>query len=146
MTRIIYLPDENSVTVLDSEDSPQAVSRLVQSGQWQPPAPHSPPPTRRPLHALCLGRVVIVSARPFAPPPDAPAVGPQHPPALSLRQRQILGALVEGQTSLQIALRLGVSRRTVDAHVITLKQRLNAETRSQIIARAAALGLLDQAQ
>jgi DNA-binding CsgD family transcriptional regulator len=151
MTQIIFLPDDDSVTFFNSDLSAQELSRAVDSGRWKPPAQHLPAYQRQRFYVLCLRQAVIITTQRLlnapgtgAPVPGAPAAAVCGPVILSARQRQVLNALVEGQTSSQMAVCLGMSRRTADAHVTALKQRLQAETRSQLVARAAALGLLSE--
>jgi len=67
------------------------------------------------------------------------------PPALSLtpRQQAVLQRLALGRTSRAIAKELGIAERTVKDHLAVLYGRLDASTRAEAVARAAALGLLD---
>lgn len=60
---------------------------------------------------------------------------------LTRRERQVLDLVAEGLTSRQIAVRLGVSERTVETHVGSLYGKLGVRTRVQAVTRAAALGL-----
>jgi DNA-binding NarL/FixJ family response regulator len=53
------------------------------------------------------------------------------------RQLQVLDGLERGMTNKSIALALGVSERTVKAHVKELMRRLNASNRTQVVALAA---------
>lgn len=55
---------------------------------------------------------------------------------LTLRERQVLAALAEGQTVKEIAQQLGVSRWTVRDHVSTACLKLDARTPSQAVAIA----------
>jgi len=67
------------------------------------------------------------------------------PPALALtpRQQAVLQRLALGRTSRAIAEELGIAERTVKDHLAVLYGRLDASTRAEAVARAAALGLLD---
>jgi DNA-binding NarL/FixJ family response regulator len=62
---------------------------------------------------------------------------------LTQRERQILGLLAEGHTMQRIGTRLGISPRTVEAHVAKVYRKLGVRTRVQAVARAAALGLVE---
>jgi DNA-binding NarL/FixJ family response regulator len=62
---------------------------------------------------------------------------------LTPRERQILGLLAEGHTMQRIGTRLGISPRTVEAHVAKVYRKLGVRTRVQAVARAAALGLVE---
>jgi LuxR family quorum sensing-dependent transcriptional regulator len=63
-------------------------------------------------------------------------------PGLTGREREVLGLLARGLTDAQVAARMGVTQRTVLAHVAAAKDRLGAATRAQAVAEAVARGLL----
>lgn len=52
-------------------------------------------------------------------------------PALTPRERQVLGLIAKGQTNRQISRALGVSEKTVKTHVTNLLRRINAQDRTQ---------------
>jgi DNA-binding NarL/FixJ family response regulator len=54
---------------------------------------------------------------------------------LSARQREILMLVAEGYSDKGIALRLGVSDRTVESHLQRLYQRHGVHTRAALVAR-----------
>jgi DNA-binding NarL/FixJ family response regulator len=62
------------------------------------------------------------------------------------REREILELAAEGFTTHQIGRRLGISPRTVEAHIAKLYRKLGVKTRIQAITRAAALGLIDMGE
>jgi DNA-binding CsgD family transcriptional regulator/energy-coupling factor transporter ATP-binding protein EcfA2 len=62
---------------------------------------------------------------------------------LTERQADVVRLLAEGLTNAEIAARLVLSVRTVDAHVAAILNKLDARTRRDAVARAKALGLLD---
>jgi DNA-binding CsgD family transcriptional regulator len=64
-------------------------------------------------------------------------------PRLSPRERECLLWLAQGLRSDRIAERLGLSRATVDLHLLRARRRLSAATREQALARALVLGLLE---
>jgi DNA-binding NarL/FixJ family response regulator len=66
-------------------------------------------------------------------------------PSITRRQREVLELLAEGFTMRQIGRRLGISPRTVEAHVTKLYGKLAVRTRLQAIARGSSLGLLELA-
>jgi DNA-binding CsgD family transcriptional regulator len=66
-------------------------------------------------------------------PPDRPA-GPSA--ALTPREREVLGLLVQGLTDQQVADALGISARTVEKHVSAVLQKLGARNRTEAVARA----------
>jgi DNA-binding NarL/FixJ family response regulator len=63
-------------------------------------------------------------------------------PSITSREIEILGHLGSGLTVRQVANRLGLSTRTVEARVAKLYQKLDASNRVQALAKAADLGLI----
>jgi DNA-binding NarL/FixJ family response regulator len=61
---------------------------------------------------------------------------------LTRRERDILAALADGASNKLIARRLGISFHTVKFHVASILAKLDAETRTEAVARAARLGLV----
>lgn len=60
---------------------------------------------------------------------------------LSLREREVLAYISAGADNLKIASHLGISERTVKAHVSSLYRKLNQENRTQIALLARELGI-----
>lgn len=58
------------------------------------------------------------------------------------RMIQAMQLLAIGKTLDQAALVMGVSMKSVNRHLARAKERLKAETRPQLVARAVALGLI----
>lgn len=65
---------------------------------------------------------------------------------LSRAELRVLGFMPTSLTTREIAVRLGVSPNTVGSHVKALHRKLGATRRSEVVARAAALGLLAPAE
>jgi DNA-binding NarL/FixJ family response regulator len=65
-----------------------------------------------------------------------------HPPQLTPRELEVLGALADGASNKAIARRLGISFHTVKFHVAAVLAKLDAESRTEAIAKAAQLGLV----
>jgi len=65
--------------------------------------------------------------------------------ALSRIELQIVQKLCDGYQSKEIAAMLGKSKATIEGYVRLLYAKLNARSRAQVVARAFALGLLDDA-
>lgn len=70
-----------------------------------------------------------------------PAASPQQD-ALSEREFEILQHVAEGSTNKQIAYKLGISDRTVKAHLTNIYNKFGVDSRAAAIAHAAKLGLL----
>jgi len=65
-------------------------------------------------------------------------------PVLSPRQQEVLAFLKEGLTNPEIAVKLGVTERTVKAHCQEVFDRLGARNRTAAVAAAMRMGLLDE--
>lgn len=63
-------------------------------------------------------------------------------PALTAREREVLAALADGVSNKVIARRLGISFHTAKFHVAALLEKLDAESRTEAVAKAARLGLV----
>jgi len=125
--------------VISGEEVPGAVEKARQWG-CRGFVPKSLEP-----EALCdVLRRLLAGERHF--PSGAPAAGRAPAgPQLTERQRAVLQGLARGRTSRAIAEDLGIAERTVKDHLAVLYGRLDAGTRAEAVARAAALGLLDPA-
>lgn len=65
-----------------------------------------------------------------------------HPVGLTQREREVLQLLTAGMRNAEIAARLVVSPRTVDHHVSAVLTKLSVRTRSEAVAAAIRLGLV----
>jgi DNA-binding NarL/FixJ family response regulator len=63
-------------------------------------------------------------------------------PALTPREREVLAAMADGASNKVIARRLGISFHTAKFHVASILAKLDADTRTEALARAARLGLV----
>jgi NarL family two-component system response regulator YdfI len=61
---------------------------------------------------------------------------------LTERELEVLRAVAQGERSKEIAVRLGISERTVKAHLASIYNRLGVDSRAAAIAVAAQKGLL----
>ena len=61
---------------------------------------------------------------------------------LSKRQLQVLGLVAEGATDNEIAIRLGLSAKTISYYVKELRARLDARSRAHAVALAMRQGIL----
>jgi LuxR family maltose regulon positive regulatory protein len=73
-----------------------------------------------------------------------PRSAPQPRESLSARERRIVGLIAQGQSNKEIARALEIGPETVKSHVKGIFIKLNVERRAQAVARAQALGLLDE--
>jgi two-component system, NarL family, response regulator YdfI len=74
--------------------------------------------------------------------PKAPAVRQSEGPALTERELEVLRAVGRGERSKEIAARLGISERTVKAHLASIYNKLGVDSRAAAIAVAARRGML----
>jgi DNA-binding NarL/FixJ family response regulator len=69
------------------------------------------------------------------PPSDEASV-------LTPREREVLAAMADGASNKVIARRLGISFHTAKFHVASILTKLDADTRTEALARAARMGLV----
>jgi LuxR family maltose regulon positive regulatory protein len=62
---------------------------------------------------------------------------------LTEREQEVLRLLAAGRSNAEMAAELFVEQSTVKTHLIHLYRKLDAHSRTQAVARARALGLLD---
>jgi two-component system, NarL family, response regulator YdfI len=72
---------------------------------------------------------------------EASPAAPFHT-SLTGRELEVLKAVAQGERSKEIAVRLGISERTVKAHLASIYNRLRVDNRAAAIAVAAQKGLL----
>ena len=137
MTRILFLPDEQTMLVIDSNLPATQLVQAINSGRWQPPVDL---PAHNADHAGL--KAVYLTARILAVIPAGRASTLQSPVRLTRRQLQVLQCIVKGMTAKQIARQLGLHPNTTAMHIANLKKRLGAETLAQSVERAASMGLL----
>ena len=95
--------------------------------------------------AYSVAQVLDITERMRAELGKAPVgAGLTAAPSLSPRERQVLGLLAEGQTSAETAASLGIGEQTVQTHVRRAMAKLSARTRTEAVATALRLGLLDE--
>lgn len=75
--------------------------------------------------------------------PQPPVTGVQGLAVLTPREREIVVLIAEGNTSAQIATRLGISRRTVDTHRTNINRKLGVRSVASLTQMAIRHGLLD---
>jgi DNA-binding NarL/FixJ family response regulator len=70
------------------------------------------------------------------------APDPDEIPVLTPREREVLAAMADGASNKVIARRLGISFHTAKFHVASILTKLDADTRTEALARAARMGLV----
>lgn len=128
--RLIVLTDESDAAdlalggaaVLPREASPETIgAAIVLAGQGL-----------RLLPDLALRMLAGVETAPH----------PDEAPVLTPREREVLGAMADGASNKVIARRLGISFHTAKFHVASILTKLDADTRTEALARAARMGLV----
>jgi DNA-binding CsgD family transcriptional regulator len=67
----------------------------------------------------------------------------ENPAGLTSREIQVLSLLVRGHTNTELANRLHVSIRTVDHHVSSILEKLDVRSRTEAVAAAFGLGIVE---
>jgi len=75
-------------------------------------------------------------------PETAIKAGEGESPELTARELEVLTAMADGASNKVIGRRLGISYHTVKFHVAAILAKLDAESRTEAVARAAHLGLV----
>jgi two-component system, NarL family, response regulator YdfI len=98
------------------------------------------------IHAAVKGETLLkpeILARVLAPQtPLKPASTPQTAPPLTERELEVLQAASRGERNKEIAYKLGITERTVKAHLQSIYQKYGVDSRAAAVASAAAQGLL----
>jgi DNA-binding NarL/FixJ family response regulator len=76
-------------------------------------------------------RAAAAGEAPLAPKAATAVLGDRRPPALTAREQEVLSAVVAGLANKQIARRLGISEKTVKAHLTNIFQRIGVADRTQ---------------
>ncbi len=69
---------------------------------------------------------------------------PESEGLLSVRELEVMGCLVEGQTTLQIASNLFISENTVKTYIRHILEKLEAANRTEAVSKAIQLGLISK--
>ncbi len=86
-----------------------------------------------------LARVLSASRSDPKPVPTSQTESP-----LTERELEVLGAAARGERSKEIAYRLGITERTVKAHLQSIYQKFGVDSRAAAVAIAAQKGLLEE--
>ncbi|MEW6648675.1 MAG: LuxR C-terminal-related transcriptional regulator [Chloroflexota bacterium] len=139
MTVLLYCAGGDLRLLLIDPRPGEEVCQAVNCGQWSPLPEWTKTTPPAQLRALRLSKEVVLV---FALAGDS-AIWNTQPLAglLSPRQTAVLHLLTQGRTTKQIAVELGLSRRTVFLHLAAIRQRLGVFSNTQAVLRAAQLGL-----
>lgn len=100
------------------------------------------------IQAAARGETLLkpeILARVLAPRPDPkPAPVPQTESALTERELEVLQATARGERNKEIAYKLGITERTVKAHLASIYQKFGVDSRAAAVAVAAQKGLLTE--
>ena len=103
---------------------------------------HNVTPDR--LVASALAHAPAGATRSTAPPGQLVGLHvARHPARLTDREREVLGYLALGWANKDIGRQLAISLSTVKSHVSKLYRKLGVESRTQALAHAYSLGVLD---
>lgn len=97
------------------------------------------------IHAAMRGETLLkpeIMEKLLSYSPGKSSAPPQES-VLSAREHQVLRAAAQGGTNQQIALQLGISERTVRAHLTNIYNKFGVSSRAAAIAHAAQQGLLE---
>lgn len=100
------------------------------------------------IHAAARGETLLkpeILARVLSPQsPPKPAPAPQSDSTLTERELEVLQALARGERNKEIAYNLGITERTVKAHLQSIYQKFGVDSRAAAVAVGAQKGLLGE--
>lgn len=126
----IGCPYEEAIALADGNETAQRAALATFERLGAVPA------AERLRHAL---RSTGVHGIPRGPRPSTK----QNPAGLTTRQMEVLALMAQGLGNAQIAERLFTSTRTIDHHVSTILEKLDARTRAEAVSHAFQSGLID---
>ena len=139
MTQIIVVEDQKKMTIFNVTESYSAVAKGLESGEWALPDSEE----KHDLSEMCMLQMpnfLVLLPKDYQW--SVQSNDEENHNAISPRQREVVQALAEGFTTKQIAYKLGISQRTVMAHIQATKERFGTYTRAQTVGRAMSLGLI----
>jgi NarL family two-component system response regulator YdfI len=99
------------------------------------------------IHAAAKGEILLkpeILARVLAPQAQSkPAAAAQTDSTLTERELEVLQLAAKGERNKEIAFKLGITERTVKAHLQSIYQKFGVDSRAAAVAVAAGKGLLE---
>ena len=98
------------------------------------------------IHAAARGETLLkpeILARVLAAK-STPVTASSSDSTLTGREREVLQAAARGERNKEIAYKLGITERTVKAHLASIYQKFNVDSRAAAVAVAAQKGLLGE--
>ncbi|HEV2580867.1 MAG TPA: response regulator transcription factor [Ktedonobacteraceae bacterium] len=89
-----------------------------------------------------MARILSHAAHHVSTSPVSPSNNTRRESDLTDRELEVLESVVRGERNKEIAKRLGVTERTVRAHLSTIYMKLNVDSRAQAVAVALKHGLI----
>ncbi len=127
------------VLILSSSEDPADVRRALDGGALgYVPKSASPETLIAAVEAVLAGEIYVPAFMVGAPPPPAGVAD------LTPRQREMLVAVANGLSNKEIALKHGLSEKTVKVHVGAIFRTLSVTNRTQAATAAVAAGLIPQ--
>lgn len=125
-----------ALVVLSADDAPQTVLDTINAGaQGFIPKSAEPGLMREALAHVLGGGIYLPRHSPAAPASSPAAID------LSERQLDVLRLLIRGRSNKLISRELDLSESTVKTHLAAVFRKLEVNTRTQAVVKAAALGL-----
>ncbi|HEB97879.1 MAG TPA: response regulator transcription factor [Thiotrichales bacterium] len=139
---IVQMVPESPVVVVSSNEDPDVIASALTAGaRGYIPKSASSGVISSALHLVLAGETYVPSAalgqQTHAVNPGSPGKG-----LLTARQAEVLSLLAEGYSNKRIAQTLSISEATVRVHVSDILHQLHAENRTEAVAKARRLGLL----
>jgi two-component system nitrate/nitrite response regulator NarP len=114
--------------VYTGEPGSEVLRRTVKAGAWGFISKSDEPPVLlETISSVARGRVCF-------PYVDIGALSKDPLEVLTVRERELLAALADGWSNLQIASRIGISRNTVKYHLKNLYDKLDVNNRAMAVA------------
>ena len=120
------------MTLLNESGNPDAIIRSIHSGLWKPKLPD----LTGPYQAIYNGDTIIVTRRPSESSKKSDI-------RLSPHELIVVQGMADGLIDQQITMVYGMKLRMVRFFVTKVKEKLNAATREQVVAKAVSLGLIE---